>query len=373
MKIGIFGGTFNPVHVEHVNLAKQAVKELGLDKLIVMPTFMPPHKTTEPLSAEHRIKMLEIAFKGVESVEISDFEVQKGGKSYTYQTIEHFKATYDAQLYFLVGADMLKDFKNWRYPERILDCCTLAAFGRQASDYDYAELQEYFYATFGKHFIKLSYTGGLVSSTKARIYASFGLSLKGIVPEAVEKYITNNGLYAGNVYARFVQKALTQKRLIHTANVCALALSKAKELGLNEQKVLTTATLHDCAKYISPESVQGFVLPKGVPSPVVHAFLGAHIAQQELGICDQEIIDAIRYHTSGKAQMSTLGKLIFVADMLEEGRDYQGVDKLRALFSGDIEVCFRECLREELVHLLNKKQPIYKETLMAYDYYVKEK
>jgi len=104
---------------------------------------------------------------------------------------------------------------------------------------------------------------------------------------------------------------------------------------------------------------------------VVHAFLGAFVLEKELGVTDTEIIDAVRYHTSGKADMSTLGKLVFVADMVEEGRDYDGVEKLRELYDkADFETCFRECLKEEMIHLLNKKQYIFVETLNSYDFYV---
>ena len=114
----------------------------------------------------------------------------------------------------------------------------------------------------------------------------------------------------------------------------------------------------------------GEVLPENVPAPVVHAFLGAYIAEKVLGVTDKEILDAIRYHTSGRANMSTLEKLIFVADMVEEGRTYEGVEYLRDLYEKeDFEHCFRECLKEEVVHLINKKQYIYEKTLEAYDYY----
>jgi len=106
---------------------------------------------------------------------------------------------------------------------------------------------------------------------------------------------------------------------------------------------------------------------------VVHSFLGAFIAEKYLGVDDQEILDAIRFHTSGKANMTLLGKLIFVADMVEEGRDYEGVEYLRELYEQeDFEKCFVECLKEEFLHLLNKKQRIYVETINAFEYYVKD-
>lgn len=372
-RIGILGGTFNPVHVEHVALAKNALEELKLDKLFVMPTFISPHKNSAPAPAEDRINMLKIAFSGEEKIIVSDYEIQKQGKSYTYLTVEHFKNTFDAKLFFICGGDMLTNFKTWKYPERILNACDLAVFGREEVFTDYEKEKKYFKERFNKDFIRLSYKGNNASSTKIRIYSSFGLPLLGIAPNGIEEYIKQKGLYCGDVYTQFVKKYLPEKRLRHTANVINCALNKAKELNLDAEKVRISATLHDCAKYIDHTKVKGFVLPKDVPAPVVHSFLGAFIAEKYLGVDDQEILDAIRFHTSGKANMTLLSKLIFVADMVEEGRDYEGVEYLRELYEQeDFEKCFVECLKEEFLHLLNKKQRIYVETINAFEYYVKD-
>lgn len=369
-KIGILGGTFNPVHLEHVSLAKCAVEELGLDKLLVMPTFMPPHKSTAPAPAKDRLKMLELAFLNNDKIVVSDYEIERQGKSFTYLTVEHFKSLYNAQIYFIVGGDMLTDFKTWKFPERILSVADLAVFGRDDFFTDYANESAYFKRRFNKDYIKLNYKGKNFSSTIIRIYSAFSLSLEGLVPKEVEKYIKDNGLYAGDEYIDFVKNRLPQKRVKHTADVVITALKKAKSLGLDEKKVILAATLHDVAKYVDYTKVQGFVLDKDVPPPVVHQFLGAFIAEKFLGVTDSDVLDAIRYHTSAKPNMSTLGKLIFVADMVEEGRDYQGVSQLRALYEkDDFEKCFLECLKEEFLHLINKSQNVYSKTVEAFDYY----
>lgn len=370
-RVAIFGGTFNPVHNEHIALARQAVKELALDELIVMPTFISPHKNTSPAPAEDRLNMLKLAFKDDEKIFVSDFEILKGGKSYTYQTVEHFARDKEVKLFFIVGADMLENFKTWRFPERILDSCDLVAFGRKDCPVDYKRESDYFKSTFGKDFIKLSYTGEIQSSTQIRVYNSLGLDITSMTAPCVCSYIQEKGLYSGDKYTDFIKKALPEKRRTHTAEVILTALSKASECGLDSEKVRITALLHDCAKYIDHTTVSGFNLPSDVPAPVVHAFLGAFVAQHTLGVDDEEIIDAIRYHTSGKANMSKLAKLIFVADMVEKGRDYQGVELLREYYKGDLDECFKKCVEEEMLHLINKKTPIYGETLNAFDYYVK--
>lgn len=370
-KVGILGGTFNPVHVEHVSLALSAIEELNLDELIVMPTFISPHKKTTPAPAEDRLNMLKIAFSGIDKVTVSDYEIKKEGKSFTYLTVEHFKEE-DIELYFICGGDMLTDFKTWRYPERILASATLAVFDRDEFFTDYDKEREYFKKNFGKEFVKLSYKGKDASSTKIRVYSSFGLSVVGLAPDGVGEYISKKGLYSGDKYTEFIKTHLPEKRIKHTADVVICALKKTKELSLDAEKIAIAATLHDCAKYIDHTKVEGFTLPEGVPAPVVHAFLGAYICEKYLGVTDLEIIDAIRYHTSGKANMSTLAKLIFVADMVEEGRVYEGVEELRKAYEEkDFDECFKECLKEEVVHLINKKHYIYAETLSAYDYYVK--
>lgn len=365
------GGTFNPVHTEHVMIAKSAAEELALDKLIVMSTFISPHKTAQAVEPRHRLQMLKLAFKDCDKIEVSDYEIEKQGKSYTYLTVEHFKEKENCKLFFIVGGDMLVNFKTWRYPERILKACDLAVFSRDEFFADFQKEREYFIKTFGKDFYKLSYAGKDVSSTKIRTYSEFNLSLNGLVPKDVEDYIKENRLYLGNEYTQYILSNLPYKRIKHTADVVVCALKRAGELGLDKEKVVTACTLHDCAKYRDYKMVEGFILPDGVPAPVVHAFLGAYVIEKELGITDTEIIDAVRYHTSGKADMSLLGKLVFVADMVEEGRVYDGVEKLRELYeNADFETCFKECLKEEMLHLLNKKQYIYAETLNAYDYYV---
>ena len=372
MRIAIFGGTFNPVHLEHKNMVVSAIKELSLDKVIIIPTFLSPHKTLAPASASDRLNMLRLAFSDVKNVEVSDYEINKGGTSYSYITAEHFRALYpEAEMFFLVGDDMLVDFKTWKNPERILKACNLAVFGREGEAADYSLEEKYFKEKFDKAFIKLPFKGKIISSTKIRVYLSLGLNPDGLIKEVAE-YIKDKDVYPKSEYAEFLRKNLTEKRLIHTANVAVCALKKVKELSLDFNKVLTSALLHDCAKYLRTEDFEGFTLPKGVPEPVIHQYLGAFVAERVLGVCDEEILDAIRYHTSGKANMTTLSKLIFVADMVEEGRNYDGVEKLRALYEKDFDECFINCLKEEVIHLKNKGGVIYGETLAAYDYYMEE-
>ncbi len=370
-RIGIFGGTFSPVHTEHVALAKTAITKLNLDKLFVLPTFVSPHKSGVSASPTDRLNMLKLAFMGEEKIEVSDFEIKRGEVSYSYITAEHFKSNRSAEIFMLVGADMLKDFKTWRYPERILNAACLVACQREDSKVDLKEEIEYIKNTFHHEVIELDFCGKAQSSTKIRTYASLGLSVEDFTDKKVAEYIKEKGLYKGGEIEKFVSSVLPLKRLVHTANVITTALAWAKRLNIPEEKVKVAGALHDVAKYLDYQDYKDFVLEKGIVKPVIHAFLGAFIAENVLNIKDKDIINAIKYHTSGRPNMSDLEKLIFVADMVEESRDYEGVNYLREIYREDLDKCFIECLKEELLHLKNKNAEIFRLTLDAHKYYVK--
>ena len=373
-KIGVLGGSFNPVHNEHVNIAINAIKELGLDKLIIMPTFVPPHKNTVLAPPDHRLNMLKKAFFGIDKVEISDYEIKKGGTSYTYLTLTHLKQTKNCELYFIFGEDLLGGFNTWRHPEEIAKLANIAVFRRENYSEDFDKIQQDFIKAYGKPFIKLNYLGKSVSSTAIRVFAMLGLPLEKFVNKSVEEYIYQNDVFKKenlSVYVDFAKGLLPEKRLIHTASVISCALIKAEELGLDKDDVFLAGLLHDVAKYVDYKTVKGFTKPLDMPEPVVHAFLGEYMARNILGIKNEEVLDAIKYHTSGKPEMSKLAKLIFVADMVEDGRTYDGVEELRRYYeTKSLDECFIECLKEETIHLKNKKQPVYQLTLDAFNYYV---
>ena len=259
MKVAIFGGSFNPVHNEHIKVAKAVVKELNLDKLIVMPTFISPHKQgIQALSPTHRLNMLNLAFQDEPAIEISDYEVKKQGVSYTYQTVEYFKNLYPtATLYFMMGSDMLENFPTWKNPEQIVKNATLLLTERRSGEFDDSALIDNIYNLYGAVVEKLKVYGETLSSTKIRVYKQLGLSLDGLVPKSVEDYIDSNNLYEGARYYEYIKYALTIKRRVHTAGVILMALKLAKRLGVDSYKAELSALLHDLAKYKNSEDYKG--------------------------------------------------------------------------------------------------------------------
>lgn len=379
MRIGIFGGSFDPVHNEHLAMAESAVQTLALDRLFVMPAHTPPHKRDKKLTSdEDRLSLCRAAFSGREKIEVSDYEISRGGTSYTYLTCRYFRERYPtAELFWLVGTDMLRDFPNWKNPEEILETVTLAVCAR-AEERGWEEReQKAFFARFGKRFEVIAYEGKAVSSTEIRVLAAADEAIGEFVPSAVEKWIKDGGRYALNG----VKDALALEkpsRKAHTLRVAKLAAQTASKWGVDEKKAVTAALFHDCAKNLPPDSpyLQGFTPPTGVPEPVLHQYSGAYVAEKHFGVTDPEVLDAIRYHTSGRENMSDLEKLVFLADMLEESRDFTGVDELRKLYDGGrvaMNACMEAALKATIEHLQNRGGEIYPLTLRAYEFIKQEK
>lgn len=377
MRTGIFGGSFDPVHAEHVRLAESAVKSLRLDRLLVMPAHTPPHKRDKVLSSDaDRLAMCRIAFRDVPGAEVSDYEITRGGTSYTYLTCRHFKAEDpEGELFWLVGTDMLRDFPTWREPEDILQNATLAVCAR-AEKRGWAEAEEkVFAARFQKPFAVIPYEGKEVSSTRIRVLAAAGEDVSPYTGKVVAAYLAGKGLYR----IPNAEKALSLEkpsRRAHSIRVAFLAAERAKPLGVDEKRAVTAALFHDCAKNLPPDSpyLSGFLPPPDVPGPVLHQYAGAYVAEK-LGVTDEGVLDAIRYHTSGRREMTALGKLVFLADLLEEGRTYDGVDRLRALFAKGkegLDECMEESLKDTLAYLGEKGGEIYPLTREAYEYYKAE-
>ena len=374
MKIAIFGGAFNPVHREHVNLARAAVRELGLDKLIIMPTAVSPHKGGR-LAADfwQRFEMCRLAFASVPQAEISNFELTRGGVSYTYLTCEHFENLYkDAERYFIIGADMLENFPQWKHPERILETFSLAACARE-NNVGFEESKARVEGLFSTKVKTISYVGEKVSSTEIRTLAALGEDFKRYVNAAVGQYITDNALYYLPALQGY-KKLLTPERRAHTVRVAVMCAKNAARANLTESQAVTMAALHDVAKNL-PESsplLLGFTVPENVPPPVIHQYSSAYVAKNHFGVTDETVLSAIACHTTGKENMSAADALLYLCDMLEEGRRFEGVDELRNIFKRDLKECLYAALSHQIEYLKKTDKPVDEQTARAYNY-IKDK
>ena len=198
-KIGIMGGTFDPIHIGHLILAEDAYVELGLDEVLFMPAGHPPHKVLGKGRAtnDQRTEMVRRAIEGNDHFSLSLYEMKKEGLSYTYQTLEMLSNNEKGiELYFIMGADSLFEFKTWKEPERIASLCTIVAAGRPGrGEEDLTACIEEVRRDMGARIVRLNTPDIDISSTMLRKRASEGLTIRYYVPDKVAEYIKERGLY----------------------------------------------------------------------------------------------------------------------------------------------------------------------------------
>lgn len=333
MKIGVFGGTFNPPHNGHVRLAKAAADELKLDKLLVIPSCIPPHKIAAKLAdGQERLEMCRLAFGCDPRFEVSPMELERGSRSYTVETLRELKALYpDSELYFIVGSDMLESFDKWYLWQEILSLSVLCAASRE-------EGYSPDLSRFGKlaERIKIITLDPLeVSSTQIR--NSAGEVSPELLDPKVAAYIREHGLYDDglNRYRELLRGKLNPRRLFHSECVSECAGVLAERYGASVEKARLAGLLHDVMKN-APANEQLALMPDITPlellnTKVWHQISGEAFLRQNGIVTDEEILGAVRWHTTGKAGMTLLEKSIYVADFISADRDYKDVEVVRRL------------------------------------------
>lgn len=385
-KVGILGGTFDPIHCGHMIVARSAMEQFGLDEVRFMTGGNPPHKREQCVTdARIRHSMVCCAVKDETGFAADDHEVNKKTYSYTAETLEELREKLrDTEIYFIVGEDSLRDLPDWYRPEQILEDSVLLVYPRIASE-DLDELIAERRRVLGGDIRKIDAPLFGVSSTDIRERIAAGLSVKYIVPDGVIDYIETAGLYkkertkAAVMDEKEMRKklasALKKKRYKHSIGVSREAVRMAKLFGADEKKAYIAGLLHDCAKGFDRDEQLDICKKYNVRTdemtdlcpPVLHAPAGAALAEHEYGIADPEILDAIRYHTVARRDMTLLDKIVYVADMTEPGRDYSGVEELRRLSAEDIDKAFFEAVRQSLMFNFEKKTIIHPNTLDAWN------
>lgn len=392
MKIGIYGGTFNPPHLGHVTAARAVSELLKLDRLLFVPAGMPPHKNLPAGSPtpQQRLEMTRLAAEQTglgENAEVLDLELRRQGRSYTADTLRQLKSQYpDDELWLLMGTDMFLTLQTWHAPEEILSLAGIAAFGRTEEDTEelFAAQRDFLYRTYPRaRLFTLTIPGVVeVSSTdlRARLGRGEGSAL---LPPAVYGYILRQGLYGTNADLRALPlkqlrpvalSYLKHRRIPHVLGTEQEAIRLAERYGADVRKARVAALLHDCTKKLDMPSQLALCKTYGIrldeleqkALKLLHAKTGAAVARDVFGV-DGEIYSAIYWHTTGHADMTLLEKIIYLADYIEPSRDFPGVDKLR-------QVCYKnlneglllglEMTIEEMTRMGN---PVHRATIEARD------
>ena len=369
-RIGIYGGTFNPPHIGHLRGAAQAIEALGLDRLILIPDRIAPHKQIPSGSPcpEQRLEMIRIAAKPYEKMEVSDLELRREGPSYSCITVQQIHEMYpDAGLYLLMGTDMFTSFLTWKNPEEIMKHAALAVMSRgERGEASAIEDQKQVIEAMGYEAVVIENKVTAISSTQLRRLLAFRCAGE-FLPEGVLDYIRENRLYDTRInwknlpmeqLEKVVISLLNPNRVAHVLGCRDTAVELAKRWGANTTDAARAGILHDITKAIDGPlqltlcAAYGKILSdfsRKYPK-TLHALTGSLVAERIFGE-NEEVVSAIAWHTTGKANMTLLQKIIYVADYMEPCRNFPGVEKLRELAFTDIDGALKLGLEMTLEHL----------------------
>lgn len=309
-KIILFGGTFDPIHNGHVEIAKKAFKKIKAEKLIFIPCKNHPQQKNISATDEQRMDMIRIAIKDINNFELSDYEIKKENISYSFETIKYFKDLYNEyEIYFLIGYDQLANFKTWKNWEEILKDAKLIAHKR--------EIENNLQIDESIECIKIGNTNINARSSLLKLEPD-----KKYLNHNVIRYINENGIYAIDR----LKQVMSEYRLQHSIRVANLAVTFAEKLKLYNlvSKAYVAAIYHDYAKELDDNTqikIAKKLKIKNYPSvKVLHGPVGAHLVEKKFYMDDYQIISAIKNHVIPQ-ELTTIVKIIYCADKLDVRHD----------------------------------------------------
>lgn len=380
MKVGIMGGTFDPIHFGHLAIAESAREIFSLDEILFIPSARPPHKVENKITPEaHRLMMTYLATQSNKFFQVSPMEFLRDGLSYTLDTVNalHKKFGETTELFFIIGADSMADLPKWHKARELVQKVHFIAAARPGVEVNLDELKKFFGDDGLKHIHQVSTPGLEISSTDLRERVRNGKSIKYLVPEVVEEYIYKEQLYIMTIdeMRRELQRRLKKDRFAHSVGVANTALKLAKKFGVNQTKAYIAGLLHDCARQFENSELPAEAEKRGIKIGEVeksmplllHAYIGAKLIAEIYDVHDAEISQAIYRHTVAARDMTPLDKIIYFADMIEPNRNYPGVDKLRDLAnkSDDLDEIILTALNESIIFVVQKNSLVHPDTIDA--------
>ena len=314
----LFGGSFDPIHLGHINMAEQASKQLDAD-VIFLPSKVAVWKS-DSTDITHKVNMINLAIREHPRFHIDLYEVEKGEEqNYSIDTVRYFVNKYpEDTFYYLIGTDHVNAFHKWKEAEELSKLAHIIFFARPDYVLDEENVKKY-------GMIQIEGVPQGISSTDIR-------SLKSLqVDEAVLDYIMLAELY----FVPKIRSFISPRRYLHSCNVADLAYEIAKANNLERpDRAYIAGILHDIGKHKENDStimVEHYKEYIDYPAMIKHQFIGEYLAKTEFGVVDEEILEAIKYHTTGKDNMCALAKIIYAADKIEPGRGYDSSEYIRAM------------------------------------------
>ena len=385
-RIGIYGGTYSPPHIGHLRAAEYAIEACSLDRLLLIPTGVSPHKQMSAgATSEDRLQMLRLSAAGIDKAEVSDIELKREGRSYTVDTLGTIRAENPgAELVLLMGTDMFLSFMTWREPEKIMELATLAVFCRgEKGERAKIEDQKIALEALGARIELVENPVTAISSTDLRRMLVFGCADPFLMP-GVGDYIREKGLYGTGRNRKNlsmeeleneVVALLNPNRVAHVLGCRDCAIELAKRYGENEVDAARAGLLHDITKAIDGPlqltlcAEYGIVLDtfsRSFPK-TLHALTGSLVAERIFGE-NEHVVSAICHHTTGRANMTLLEKIIYIADYVERNRDFPGVEEMRAMAYTDLDRAVLMGLESAVAHVKRQGQGLAPATMEALEF-----
>ncbi len=386
-RIGIYGGIFNPPHCGHLQAAQQAVSLLGLQRLLLIPAFATPNKVlpADSPTPQQRLEMLQLFAAENGLFTVSDMELQQQAVSYTCDTVAQLRQKYPhEELILLMGTDMFLRLHIWKNYQQIIQQAAIGVFYRGISDEkEAAAEQKKRLEQQGARVYLLENPVVDISSTQLRRMLVFGCADE-FLPQSIAGYIRQHGLYGtGKNYHNLSEQGLEQvvcsllkpNRVAHVLGCRDTAVALAKKWGADPVDAARAALLHDVTKALDAPlqltlcNSYGKILDdfsQRYPK-TLHALTGSLVAQQIFGE-NEAVVNAIASHTTGKADMNLLEKIIYVADYMEPNRSFPGVEQLRYLTTVDMDKALQYGLEMTVVYLKEQGAEVSPQSLQAQEF-----
>ena len=385
-RIGIFGGSFNPPHAGHVQAAAAARQALGLERVLLIPAAIPPHKALPAGSpdAATRLALTRLAVQALPWAEVSDMELRRSGPSYTVDTLRALRGQYPAdELVLLVGTDMFLSLHEWFQAEEICRLAHIACVSRSART-EPAAMAEQRHRLEQRLHARVTLLDNPVlelSSTQVRRMLAFGCA-GALLPAPVLEEILRRGLYTQPAQLRGLTLSaleaaclalLDPRRVQHVLGCRDTAVALAGRFGCDETDAARAALLHDVTKALPTAHQLQLGRQYGMikddftqmQPQLLHAATGAAVAQHVFGE-NAAVCGAVRWHTTGRPDMTRLEKILYLADMIEPGRSYPEVEGLRRAVWDDLDRGLLQALGDSIAWLREKGAAVSPETLQAH-------
>ncbi len=383
MRIAVYGGSFNPPHLGHIEAAKTVVRELRPDRFLIIPSNIPPHKALaeDSPTGEQRMALCRLAFAEIPESEICDLELRREGKSYTYDTVTQLRGQFpEAEICLVIGTDMLVSFEEWYHFRFLLENCTLAVLARAEEDGE--ELRaaaEALREEYGAEIVLLRHEPVEASSEKIRERLPLRAG-EDLLSEPVYAEIIRQRYYGAKPELTWLRQRaldlLDEQRVAHVAGCESEAVRLAQYWGEDPELAAEGAILHDITKRCGREQQlqlcekYGIIIDNSEKENyrLLHARTGAALARDLFGV-DDAVYEAIRWHTTGKPDMTQFEKILYLADYIEPTRDFDGVEELRRLAYEDLDRAMALALGMTIAEVRRAGREVYVDTLNAYEWY----